>query len=217
MREYVIQSILDTKLIAIVRGMKEDVMLPLAKALIDGGMNMIEVTFNQSNPASFESTANAITAIIKEFGKDVVAGAGTVCTMEQLKMANDAGAKYIITPVCNPELIKEVRRLGLVAIPGVLTPTECLEAHDAGADFCKLFPIGNMGPGYLKAISAPLNHLKFLAVGGITEKNAKEYLNAGASGFGIGGHLLNKEWIDAGEFGKITALTRKFVEAVKHT
>jgi len=215
MREQVINAILSEKLIAIVRGMEENKILPTSKALLDGGFKLVEVTFNQSNPASFASTANAINAIAKEFGSDVMVGAGTVCTMEQLKLAADAGATYIITPACNPEIIAEVRRLGLVAIPGVLTPTECVAAHDAGADFVKLFPAGSMGADYLKALRAPLNHLKFLAVGGVNEKNLTDYLAAGASGFGIGGNLVNKDWIDAGDFNKIAELAKKYVDAVK--
>lgn len=214
MRETIIQAILSKKLIAIVRGQGEDKMIPLAKALIDGGINMIEVTFNQADPASFSSTANAIRAISKQFGDGAMVGAGTVCTAEQLEMAAEAGALYIITPNTDPALIATVRKKGLVAIPGVLTPSECMIAHNAGADFVKLFPIGELGPKYLKALRAPLSHLKFLGVGGINENNIREYIDAGAVGFGIGGNLVNKNWIDAGEFDKITALAKKYVEAV---
>ena len=214
MRETVIKTILSKKLIAIVRGLDEEKMIPLAKALCDGKINMIEVTFNQADPASFSSTANAIRAISKQFGSAILAGAGTVCTKEQLELAADAGALYIITPNTNPELIAEVRKMGLVSIPGAFTPSECMIAHNAGADFVKLFPIGNLGPEYLKAVRAPLSHIRFLGVGGINENNVKDYLAAGALGFGVGGNLVNKDWIAAGEFDKITALARKYVEAV---
>jgi 2-dehydro-3-deoxyphosphogluconate aldolase/(4S)-4-hydroxy-2-oxoglutarate aldolase len=215
MRDVVIQRILSDKLIAIVRGLEEDKVIPLARAISSGGIKMIEVTFNQAEPSSFSSTARAIESIAKEFSGDVLVGAGTVCTKEQLQMAADAGALYIITPGTDPELIKEVRRLGLVAIPGALTPSECLIAHNAGADFIKLFPLGNLGSSYLKSLKAPLSHLKFLGVGGINENNIKEYLEAGALGCGIGGNLVNKSWIDAKEFHKIEELSKKFVQAVK--
>lgn len=211
MREATIQAILDNKLIAIVRGFAEDRMIPLAQALGEGCIKMIEVTFNQSDPSSFPSTANAIRALAKS---GVMAGAGTVCSKEQLELAADAGARYIITPYTDAEIIAEIRKKGLVAIPGALTPTESMAAHNAGADFIKLFPIGSLGADYLKAVRAPLNHLKFLGVGGVNENNLKEYLAAGAVGFGVGGNLVNKDWIEAGEFDKITALAKKYVQAV---
>ena len=215
MRDIVIEKVLSDKIIAIVRGIEVEKIIPLTKAISDGGIKMVEITFNQANPDSFSLTAEGIHAISKEFAGEVLVGAGTVCTMEQLKLAKEAGALYIITPVTDPELIKEVRRLGLVAMPGALTPTECLIAHNAGADFIKLFPIGNLGVNYLKAIRAPLGHLKFLGVGGINENNIRDYLEGGAVGCGVGGNLVNKSWIEAGEFHKIEAVARKFVEAVK--
>ena len=214
MRETVIGTVLSSKLIAIVRGLPEDKIIPLTRAINAGGIKLIEVTFNQKDPGSFASTARAIRAIEREFGKEVLAGAGTVCTEEQLKMAADAGALFMISPNTNTSLIGQVRKMGLVSIPGAMTPSECMTAHDAGADFVKLFPAGDLGPAYLKAISAPLNHIRFLAVGGITENNVKDYLAAGAKGFGIGGNLVNREWIETGKYDKITSLAKDFVNAV---
>ena len=214
MREKVIAEVLRGKLIAIVRGMDEEQILPIAMAIREGGIRMLEVTFNQANPDSFASTARSIQAIRKEFGEDGYAGAGTVITAEQLELAAEAGAQYIIAPDANVEIIKKTRELGLVSMPGAMTPSECVAAHNAGADFVKLFPLGNLGAGYLKAIRAPLSHIKFLGVGGINEKNAGEFLKAGAVGFGVGGNLVNKEWIDAGRFDLITGLAAKYVEAV---
>jgi len=214
MREQVISEILRGKLIAIVRGMGEEQIVPIAKAIHAGGIKMLEVTFNQAKPDSFTSTARSISAIRKAFGGGGFAGAGTVTPLDQLKMAAEAGAQYIIAPDANPEIIKKTREMGLVSIPGAMTPSECVMAHNAGADFVKLFPLGSLGAGYLKAIRAPLSHIKFLGVGGISEKNAAEYLAAGAVGFGVGGNLVNKEWIDAGRFDLITELAAKYVEAV---
>jgi len=214
MRERVIGEILRGKLIAIVRGMAEDQIVPIAKAIHAGGIKMLEVTFNQSNPGSFEATARAISAVREAFGDGGFAGAGTVITPGQLELAAEAGAQYIIAPDANPEIIRRTRELGLVSIPGAMTPTECVMAHAAGADFVKLFPLGNLGAGYLKAIRAPLSHIRFLGVGGISEKNAAEFLAAGAAGFGVGGNLVNKDWIEAGRFDLITELASQYVKAV---
>lgn len=94
-------------------------------------------------------------------------------------------------------------------------PTEVLNAHRWGADFVKLFPIGNFGTGYIKAIKAPINHIKLLAVGGVNPENIIEFLDAGCCGAGIGGNLVNKKWIEAGEYEKITETARALVEKVK--
>ena len=126
----------------------------------------------------------------------------------------DAGGLFIISPDTNTDVIKRTRELGLVSMPGALTPSEIMTAHRAGADFVKLFPAADMGPGYLKAVRAPLNHIKLMAVGGINEKNAGDFLAAGAAGVGVGGNLANRAWIEAGEFGKITAAASALVSAV---
>jgi 2-dehydro-3-deoxyphosphogluconate aldolase/(4S)-4-hydroxy-2-oxoglutarate aldolase len=214
MREKVINRIHTGKLIAIVRGMEEDRILPLAEALYKGGITMIEVTFNQKDPESFPATARAIRGLRKRFGEDVYAGAGTVLSALELRMAADAGALYIISPNADEEIIRETRRLGLVSLPGVLSASECVAAHNAGADFLKLFPIGSVGAAYLKALKSPLGHLHFLGVGGVDTTNIGELLAAGAAGFGVGGKLVNKEWIDARAFDRISALAAEYVQAV---
>jgi len=213
MREKVIQKILEEKIVAIVRGMEEEKILPLAEALYNGGIRFMEVTFNLKEPDNYAATARAISSIVAQFGKDMYAGAGTVVTPELVDIAGEAGALYIISPNTEVEVIKQTRKRGLVSIPGALTPTECFVAYSAGADFVKLFPAGDMGVGYLKSIKAPLSHMKFIATGGITEKNIPDFLKAGAAGFGVGGNLVNKEWIDAGEFDKITNLAKRYLEA----
>ena len=213
MREKVIQCILDKKIIAIVRGMEEQVILPLAEAFLAGGVGMMEVTFNQSRPDSFEATAKSIAALRSAFGERMLAGAGTVITTAQLELAKKAGALYIVSPNADPEIIKRTRELGLVSLPGATTPSECVVAHNAGADFIKLFPASDLGSNYLKAIKAPLSHIRFLAVGGVNEKNIAEFLRAGADGAGVGGNLVNKEWIAAGEFDKITETAKALVRA----
>jgi 2-dehydro-3-deoxyphosphogluconate aldolase/(4S)-4-hydroxy-2-oxoglutarate aldolase len=214
MREKVIHRIHEGKLIVIVRGMEEETILPLAEALYRGGIGMIEVTFNQKDPESFPATARAIRSIRDRFGEDVYAGAGTVLSTTELRMAADAGALYVISPNADGEIIRETRRLGLVSLPGVLTASECVAAHQAGADFLKLFPVSVVGPAYLRALKAPLSHLHFLGVGGVDTANIGEFLAAGAAGFGIGGKLVSKEWIGAKAFDRITALAAEYVRAV---
>jgi len=215
MRENVIHRIMERKIIAIIRGMDEKSILFLAEALYKGGISLIEVTFNQKAPESFAVAGRVISAITRSFGGDVSAGAGTVMTEEQLVIARDSGAEYIVSPHTNADIIRKTRENGLVSIPGAMTPSECAAAWEAGADFVKLFPAGDLGPGYLTAIRAPLSHIRFLCVGGITFQNIPGFMSAGSTGFGIGGNMVNKEWVESRQSGKITALTREYVNAAR--
>ncbi|MDR2753560.1 MAG: bifunctional 4-hydroxy-2-oxoglutarate aldolase/2-dehydro-3-deoxy-phosphogluconate aldolase [Oscillospiraceae bacterium] len=214
MREKIIEEIQEKKLIAIVRGLPQAQIVPLASALIAGGISLIEVTFDQQEPTSWQGTANAIAAIGAAHPTKARVGAGTVMNLQQLRLARDAGAKFIISPHAEETIIRETRALGLVSLPGCLTPTECAQAHAWGADFIKVFPAGSLGAGYIKAIKAPLRHLRLLAVGGVNEKNIPAFLRAGAEGFGVGGNLVDKTLVAAGRFDEITALAREYVKAL---
>ena len=96
-----------------------------------------------------------------------------------------------------------------------MTPSEIITAWDAGANYVKIFPAANLGTGYIKAVRSPISHIPMMAVGGINEKNAADFMKAGCVGLGVGGNLVNKEWIQNGEWGKITALAKDFMKAVK--
>ena len=202
-------------IIAIIRGFEPDVCLRLAEAYEKGGINMVEVTFNQKSPETWKDTAAAIKAIKSHFGEAVKVGAGTVLTEEQLRICEDAGGEYMVTPNVNPALIRKCVADGLGAYPGALTPTEAVEAWNAGASAVKIFPAGNFGPGYLKALKAPLKHIPMLAVGGITPDNIADFIKAGAVGAGVSGVLQNKAWMDAGEWGKIADVARLLMERSK--
>lgn len=208
-------SVRQGRIIAIIRGFAPDVCLRLAEAYAKGGIRLVEVTFNQKSPDTWKDTATAIRAIRGRFGGDMRVGAGTVLTGEQLAMCEEAGGEYMITPNVDAGLIRECVRRGLVAMPGAMTPSEAVDAYDAGASFVKIFPAGALGPGYVKAIRSPLSHIPFLAVGGIGPDNVADFMKAGCVGAGVGGNLTNKEWIAAGEWGKIEDVARRLVENVK--
>ena len=214
MREDVIKKTLEKKIVVIVRGVFGEDCVKLAKALYEGGIELMEVTFDQSKPEAFSNTADTIRLLVKTFGDKMIFGAGTVTSVELVHMAKEAGAQFIVSPDTNEQVIRATIEAGMVSMPGAMTPTEIVSAHSYGADFIKVFPIGNLGASYLKAVKAPLNHIKMLAVGGVTEKNISEYMAAGADGAGGGGQLVNKEWIANGEFDKIAALAKEFVESV---
>ena len=214
MREKIIESIEKNKIIVIVRGVEREKLIPLAEAMYNGGIRLLEVTFSANGNVRDEETADNIKMLTEHFGDRMYIGAGTVLSEKQVELVEKSGGKFIISPDTNEAVIKKTRVLGLVSMPGALTPTEIQAAHIVGADFVKLFPVSNLGADYVKAIKDPLSHIKLLAVGGINDGNMAKYIEAGVSGFGIGSNITDKKLIANGEFDKITALARKYVAAL---
>ena len=209
-----LEAVKERKIIAIVRGLEPAYLIRLGQALEEGGIGLMEVTYNQSAPETWTDTARAIEAAAKTFGERVLIGAGTVITPEQVRLTYNAGGRYLVTPATQPEIIRMGKALGLGVFPGALTPTEILAAGSAGADAVKVFPAAAVGADYIKAVRAPLSHIPLLAVGGVDEKNAAAFMKAGCVGLGIGGRLVNKEWIESGEWDRITTLAREIRKAV---
>ncbi len=209
-----LEYVKERKIVAIVRGLSPEYLIRLGHAFEEGGIGLMEVTYNQSAPETWKDTAKGIEAVEKEFGDRLLVGAGTVITFEQVSMTYNAGGHYLVTPTTQPEIIRAGKALGLGLYPGAFTPSEILAAYDAGADAVKVFPASCLGPGYIKAIRAPLSHIPLMAVGGVNEKNAADFIKAGCVGLGVGGNLVNKEWIRNGEWEKITALAKEFKKAV---
>ncbi len=212
MRENVIKAIEEHKIIAIIRGISPEDAVEVAKALCEGGVKLVEVTFNQSAPEKLVDTAIAIKSIKDALGDKVLVGAGTVLNKKQVDMAFNAGAEYIISPDTDVKVIKRTIKKGMVSLPGAFTPSEAKKAYDAGADFVKIFPC--QSSSYVKAVKAPLSHVKFLAFGGVSVDNAKEFIKAGAVGVGVGSLLVNGALVKAKEFDKITETAKKLVELV---
>lgn len=214
-KEETIRALKDSRIIAIIRGFAPEICLKLAESYFKGGIRFVEVTFNQKVSDTWKDTAEAIRSIKARFGADMHVGAGTVLTEEQLGICADAGGEYMIAPNVDADLIRSCVARGMIAMPGALTPSEAVSAWNAGAEFVKIFPAGSLGPGYIKALSAPLSHIPFLAVGGISPDNVADFMRAGSVGAGVSGSLSNKEWIAAGDWDKITAVARQLVENSK--
>ena len=212
--EQIMETLAQGRIIAIARGIPGDQIGELARALMEGGITMLEVTFDQTRPESWQDTCRAIARLDREFSGRLLPGAGTVLTREQVALARDAGAKYIISPDANEAVIRETKRLGLASFPGAMTPTEIAAAWRWGADAVKVFPAGKLGPDYIRAIRAPLRQIPLLAVGGVSEKNAGEFIRAGCLGVGVGGLLVDAERVKRGEMDKITALAQEYRRAV---
>ena len=215
MREQTLEWVKKYKIIAIVRGADPEKCMAVAEALYQGGIRLMEVTYDQAHPETWKDTAAAIGQIARAYEGRLLVGAGTVTSQELVELTASVGGEFIISPDMDTAVIQKTRELGLVSMPGAFTASEIKTAYNAGADFVKVFPIGNLGPGYLKALRAPLNHIPMMAVGGVNEKNLRDFFEAGACGAGIGGNLANKTWIANGEYDKITATAGELVRVVE--
>jgi len=205
-----IEQIEKNKVIVIVRGVEKEKLIPMCQAIYDGGLRLIECTYDASGKISDEEIAGNIKMLAEHFEGKMIVGAGTVLTEKQVELTKKAGGKFIISPDTNPDIIKKTKEEELVSIPGALTPSEITQANRSGADFVKIFPMDMMGVKYIKDLKAPLSHVKLLAVGGVTADNMKDYLDAGASGIGIGSGVVNKKLISENNFEEITKLARNY-------
>ena len=142
-------------------------------------------------------------------------GAGTVMTLEQADEAKRAGADFALAPDTNVNVIRHVVGLGMVSVPGAMTPSEIAAAYEAGAGIVKLFPAGDLGLDYVKAIRGPINHVPLMAVGGVDLDNVRKFLDNGFTSVGIGSNIVRNDLIEAGEFQKITELANAYVEKIK--
>lgn len=215
MSESMISKIKEQKIVVIVRGVESADLIPVAEAICNGGVQFLEVTYSADGRVSDEETAKNIKLLAEHFKDKMYIGAGTVLTEKQVELTFNAGGRFIISPDANDAVIKKTKELGMISMPGALTPTEIQMAHRSGADFVKLFPVTNLGCSYVKAVKAPLSHINLLAVGGVNLDNIKDYLSAGVCGFGIGTNIIDKNLVKAKDFEGITELARKYVEAVK--
>ncbi len=214
-KQEVINLIEKEKIIVIVRGVEKDKLIPLAEAMYNGGIRLLEITYDANQSPTDEQTAQNIKMLADHFKDKMLIGSGTAVKESQVELTKNAGGKFIISPDTYDAVIKKTCECGLVSIPGAVTPSEIQTAHRCGADFVKIFPSVNLGASYIKAVSAPLSNIKFLAVGGIDETNMNDYLKAGVCGFGIGSNITNKKMIKENNWDKISKLAEKYVSVVK--
>ena len=203
------------KLVIIARGIPAEKLVPAAQAMHEAGIALLESTFDHSLPDPISDNAQKLKALIDAMGGKMTVGAGTVLTVREVQAAFDAGCGYVISPSTNPEVIAETKRLGMLSIPGAMTPTEVARAWDLGADMVKLFPADDLGVHYIKNIRAPLPHIPLMATGGVDPATIPEFLQAGINALGTGITVLRRELVEAEDYAGIAALARAHVEAVR--
>lgn len=203
-RATVVQKMIDVGVVPIVRVNSEETALRVSEALLEGGVRTIEVTFTVPG-------ATRVISALRDRHPELLVGAGTVCDAATARQAVDAGAQYLLSLGLVPEMVETAHRYGLPAVPGVLTPTEALRGLELGADILKLFPASLGGPGYLKALRAPLPQATWCPTGGVALENLRDWAQAGAAMVGVGGPLL-KDVVQTGDYRGLTERAKQFIE-----
>lgn len=205
----IIEKILEQKIVAIARLEQYDRAVEIARALAAGGVNILEYTLTG------RGALEAISFVRRELGDAVIVGVGSVLHSDDANASLDAGAQFVVTPALRHQVIAACVNRRAPILCGGLTPTELLQAHEAGSDLVKLFPAQLGGPRYLRDVLAPMPFLKLVPTGGINPENARDYLNAGAAALGVGGNLISKKAVASGAFEEITDAARALVAAVR--
>ena len=208
-RLQVLREIESSGVVAVIRMQKADQLRAVIDALLEGGVRALELTM----------TVPGAIGLIEELAKDLPGefqlGAGTVLDTETARQVILAGAKYIVAPTLNLDVITMCHRYDVAIMPGCFTPTEILTAWQAGADLIKVFPATALGPSYFKDVRAPLPQVRLMPTGGVTMENAGEWIKAGAVAIGVGSALVDTKAIAAGNFAQITKNAKSLIESVR--
>lgn len=209
MRYETIERLVDGGVVAVLRGVDPDDVVPVARAAVAGGVGAVEVTAD--TPGAMEMVA----ALAEALGDDALVGAGTVLDAATARAALRSGAEFVVSPSFHPDVVDVGNRYGAPVVPGVATPTEAVTAYEAGADAVKLFPAAALGPDYLAALLGPLPQLPVVPTGGIDADNAGAFVEAGAVAVGAGGAIVDADAVARGDYDAVTERARALVEAVE--
>jgi len=209
-KQAVMDSIVDSGVTAVMRDIPEDDIVEVAEAIHAGGVTALELT------ADAKRCSEMIAKVDRALdGTDAVIGAGTVMDAAAARNVIEAGAQFVLAPNLNEEVIEVCNRESVVAIPGVMTPTEADAAMAAGADILKMFPAKTVGPSHIGALQGPLGDVPIMPTGGVSADNVGDYFDAGAVAVGAGSALVNYEAIEAGDMDGVREQAAEFVQAVE--
>ncbi|TYT61383.1 bifunctional 4-hydroxy-2-oxoglutarate aldolase/2-dehydro-3-deoxy-phosphogluconate aldolase [Natrialba swarupiae] len=203
------ERIVESGVLAVLRGIDEDQIVPVARAIHDAGVGALEVT------ADGTRAAEQIAAVDRELADtDAVVGAGTVLDAPTAASVIDAGAEFVVAPDTNVEVIRTCNRHGVLSAPGVMTPTEAVTAMEAGADILKMFPAKTVGPAHIGALQGPLGDVDVIPTGGVSPDNVADYFDAGAIAVGAGSAIVDYDAITDGDMDLVRETAASFVDAV---
>jgi 2-dehydro-3-deoxyphosphogluconate aldolase/(4S)-4-hydroxy-2-oxoglutarate aldolase len=204
----VVAKVKELGVLAVIRGPSEDLTVKMVEALVAGGVKGIEITYSTPN------AEGVVRTLADKFGASILLGMGTLTEPEQVARAKAAGAQYLVSPVCDPDLVKAMVASGLAVMAGCLTPTEILQTYRLGADVIKIFPGSLTGPSYIKAVHGPLPQIPMMPTGGVSASNVKDWFAAGAIAVGAGSELCPPALAKAGKFDEITRNAEAFVKVI---
>jgi len=191
------QELLDHKLVAVVRVDHIDQLFPVTEALLKGGIKLIEATL--TIPKLLEHTQS----LVQQFGDEMVFGIGSVLNAQMASEAIDAGANFIVSPVCDLDILKIASKNDILASVGAYSPSEIQQAWLAGSRLVKVFPADSLGPKYIKGVRAPMPHLQLMPTGGVSAENLTQWLDAGCAALGVGSALVDMKAVRSGDYEQI--------------
>lgn len=210
MQKYeILNKVNDEKIVAIVRVKNSDLAIPLVDSLVEGGIKCIEVTFT----SPFMHSVLEIIARKYIDNKDVILGAGSILDPTSARIAILSGARFIVTPTINEEVVKMCNLYGVPVFSGVMSPTEALKAKEVGVDVVKIYPADQFKFNIIKSLKGPIPSLEVMPTGGVNITNIKDWIKNGAFACGVGGSLF--DGLNEGNFKKITNNAKEFLKAIK--
>jgi len=208
-KQFILNKVKDLGLLAVIRGPSVELTIQMVKALVAGGVLGIEITYSTPN------AEEVVSELAKYFGDQILLGMGTLTEPAQARSAIQAGASFLVSPICETELIKAMTSTGVPVMAGALTPTEVFQAYKAGADVVKIFPGSLGGPAYLKSLKGPFPYIPMMPTGGVSDSNVKEWFSAGVVAVGAGSELCPPNLAKEGRFYEITQRAATFAKAVQ--
>jgi len=210
-KQVVLEKVKELGLLAVIRGPSPELTVQMVEALVKGGVKGIEITYSTPN------AEEVVKRLAAKFGDSIVLGMGTLTKPEQAESAKAAGASFLVSPICEPELVKAMIATGLLTMAGALTPTEVYQAYSLGTDVVKIFPGSLGGPAYIKALKGPFPYIPMMPTGGVNAGNAADWFAAGVVAVGAGSELCPPQLAKEGKFDEITKKAAEFVDIIKNS
>jgi 2-dehydro-3-deoxyphosphogluconate aldolase / (4S)-4-hydroxy-2-oxoglutarate aldolase len=207
-KQEVLEQVQKLGLLAVLRGPSPELTISMVEALVAGGVTGIEITYSTPN------AEQVVAELRRKYGQEILLGMGTLTKVEQVETAKAAGANFLVSPICEPRLVKAMVASGLVVMAGALTATEVFQAYSLGSDVVKVFPGSLTGPGYIKALKGPFPYIPMMPTGGVSESNVKDWFEAGVVAVGAGSELCPPALARQGKFDEISQRAANFVRVI---
>jgi 2-dehydro-3-deoxyphosphogluconate aldolase/(4S)-4-hydroxy-2-oxoglutarate aldolase len=205
----ILEKVKELGLLAVIRGPSAELTVKMVEALVEGGVLGIEITYSTPN------AEEVVRTLSKYYGSKILLGMGTLTNIEQPQSALQAGANFLVSPICEPQLVQAMVATGLVCMAGAFTPTEVFQAYNLGVDVVKVFPGSLGGPAYVKSLRGPFPYIPMMPTGGVSAGNVADWFAAGVVAVGAGSELCPPQLARDGKFAEISQRAAEFIQVVK--